>query len=339
MPNYFENIVGQSQVCKLLNSQVESDKVSHAYLFAGPYGSGKLTCAKALANALEGDGFGDQIENDCMADVKIYQPQGVQSYLVNQIKEIVKDSVLAPIQGKYKVYIIRDADKLGTSAANAFLKTLEEPDKNVCFILLTNNANNVLETINSRCQLVEFKQLPNDLALEAVIKNGGCAKDDAQLALDLFGGNIDKASEFCLDQNLQDLHSEIISAAESLDDEQDWDVLLRSGDIISKLKELVDVYKSNLEDKTKELSDVLEHSGLSLIEEQNKRSVNAKQKELLHFFCAALSRYYRDLLLEDKNQDSFIARLNALSEFEQNLAYNISLQNFCDVVLLKLKRI
>lgn len=339
MPNYFKNIVGQDVACKLLSSQVDTDSTSHAYLFAGPSGSGKYKCALALAKALEGKDFADQIDNNCMADVKVYSPQGVQTYLVNQIKEIVNDSNLAPIQAKYKVYILKDAEKLGSAAANAFLKTLEEPSDNVCFILLTNNSKNVLDTILSRCQLIEFKQLPNNLAVEAVQKDCACAEEDAQFALDLFGGNIDKASEFCMDQNLQDLHSEIVSAAENLDTQDDWDILLRSNDIISKIKEIVEAYKTQLEEKVKDLSDVLEHSGLSLIEEQNKRSVNSKQKELLHFFCAALNIFYRDLLLSNNNQESIIARLNALSEFEQNLAYNISPQNFCDVVLLKLKRI
>lgn len=102
---------------------------------------------------------------------------------------------------------------------------------------------------------------------------------------------------------------------------------------------MVDVYKTELEEKTKDLSEVLEHSAISIIEDQNKRSANSKQKELLHFFCAVLNKHYRDQLLESTKQESLISRLSCLSVFEQNLAYNISPQNFCDVVLLKLKRI
>ena len=339
MPNYFENIVGQDYACKLLSSQIEAGNTSHAYLFVGPAGCGKLNCAKALAKALQGPGFVDQIDNDSMVDVKIYEPEGVQTYLVGQITNIVKDSVLAPIQGQYKIYILKEADKLGTSAANAFLKTLEEPTQNVCFILLTNNAKNVLETINSRCQLVEFKQLPNDLAVETVMKASGCDSNHSQMAVELFGGNTTKAIEFCQDQNMEDLYSEIISTAESLDEDSDWDTIQRSNDIINKIKEMVDVYKTELEEKTKDLSEVLEDSAISIIEDQNKRSANSKQKELLHFFCAVLNKHYRDQLLESSNQESLISRLSCLSDFEQNLAYNISPQNFCDVVLLKLKRI
>ena len=98
------------------------------------------------------------------------------------------------------------------------------------------------------------------------------------------------------------------------------------------------VYKSSLEEKTKDLSDVLEHSAISIIEDQNKRNVGSKQRELLALFCAIIKLYYRNQIKETM-QDKYIKRINCLNDFEQNLAYNISPQNFCDVVLLKIKRI
>ena len=338
MRNFFKDIVYQDFAVKVLRSQLKEKKTSHAYLFVGPVGCDKLRCAKAFAQTLEGEQFSDQIDNETFVDVKIYEPEGVQTYLAKQIKDIVNDSVLAPIQGSHKIYILKNAECLGTSAANAFLKTLEEPSENVCFILLANNENNVLPTISSRCQIINFKQVPYEESLSIVQTNSGASLDDCKCALYLYGGNASRAIDFCLDQNLQDYYSEIIDLTKNVDNLDDWDCLLRSSDIVNKANEIVDVYKIELEDKTKELSDVLEHSAISLLQDQNKRSVASKQKELLYLFCAIIKMYYRDLL-KDTNQEKYIQRINCVSEFEQNLSYNISPQNFCDVVMLKIKRI
>lgn len=338
MRNFFKDIVSQDFAVQVLRAQLKEKKTSHAYLFAGPVGCSKLKCAKAFAKTLLGEKFEEQIENDTFVDVKIYEPQGVQSYLSSQIKEIVKDSVLAPIQAQHKIYILKHAESLGTAAANAFLKTLEEPSKNVCFILLANNVNNVLPTIVSRCQIINFKQLPYDDALSIVQENSGASIDDCDKALYLYGGNPSKAIDFCLDQNLQDYYSEIIDLTSNVDNIDDWDCLLRCSDIVNKANEIVAVYKTELEEKTKDLVDVLERSAISIIEEQNKRSVSAKQNELMYLFCSIIKMYYRDLL-KDSNQQKYISRINCVNDFEQNLSYNISSQNFCDVVMLKLKRI
>lgn len=209
MPNYFENINAQDAVCKILQSQIQADKISHAYLFVGPAGCGKLKVAKALAKSVQGENSVSLINSDCHPDVRIYNPQGINTYLVDQIKEIVADSNLAPISGKFKFYIVQNAEKLGSSAANAFLKTLEEPNFQCCFILLANNASNVLPTIVSRCQVLNFSALPYDKSIEIVSAESGAALDDAKMALNLFGGNTTQAIEFCLDQNLLDLHSEV----------------------------------------------------------------------------------------------------------------------------------
>lgn len=338
MRNYFKDIVGQDLAVKILQSQLSDKKTSHAYLFCGPLGCGKFDCAKAFAKTLEGDKFAEAIDAGSFTDFRVYEPQGVQSYLASQIKEIVKDSVLAPIVGTHKIYVIKNAESLGTSAANAFLKTLEEPSNNVCFILLANNEDNVLPTIASRCQIIKFKQLPFEVSLDYVKSNSGASEDDCKNALLLFGGNTNKAVEFCLDQNLQDFYSEIVDTLDAIDEIDDWDCLLRSADIVNKSNEIVSVYKSELEEKTKELSEVLERSAISLIEDQNKRNTGNKQKELLYLFCSIIKMYYRNRI-KDNMQDKYIMRINALNDIEQDLAYNISSQNFCDVVLLKLKRI
>lgn len=207
--DYFSDIKGQDFACNILKSQLDFNKTSHAYLFVGPDGAGKLNTALAFSKALTGAEFAERIDANTFPDVSRYSAQGVHAYLAGQIKDIVADANLAPIQAKNKVYILQEAEKLGSSAANAFLKTLEEPPSYVCFILLANNLDNVLSTIVSRCQIINFKALPYDLAVKQIQGQAGCAPDDAQIAYDLFGGNTNKAVEFCLDQNMQDLYDEV----------------------------------------------------------------------------------------------------------------------------------
>lgn len=339
MNSYFENIIGQEYSVKILQSEIANNKISHAYLFVGASGCGKMQCAKAFIKSLEEEKYAEKIEDDNFADVKIFEPKGAQTYLIGQIKEIVADSVLAPILGKRKFYIIKQAEKLGASAANALLKTLEEPADNVCFILMANNVKNVLSTIVSRCQTINFKQIPYSQAINFVMKNSGAAKDDAKNAIDLFGGNTEKAIEFCLDQNLQDYCFEIENTLTNLDALTDWECLEKSKDIVQKANEIIAVYKQSLDDSLKNVSEVLERAAIDTLEKQNKRNVNSKQKELLFLFCACIKLFYRNKLLEASNQEQLILRLSCLGNIEQNLAYNISSQNFCDVALLKIKRI
>lgn len=337
MPNYFENIQGQDFVCKTLMQQLNFDKFSHAYLFIGAHGSGRLNCAKAFAKTLLGQNFESQIETDVHPDVKIYNPQGASSYLVEQIKEIVSDSILAPMQAKYKVYIICEAEKLNSASANAFLKTLEEPSDNTCFILLANNLDNVLPTIVSRCQVLKFNAIPYKDSIDYVVKESGAAHDDAKLALDLYGGNAAKAIVFCLDQNMIDFHSEIIYTLDEIDNLSDWELLQKSNDIVVKINEIIDVYKANLEAKTDDLAEVLEPSAISLLKKQNSRNITSKQKELLLLFCSCIKLYLRDKIQHIQNTEDLVYTLNVLDEIEQDLSYNINMQNFCDVVLLNVK--
>ena len=138
MSDVFDSVFGQPHVRDYLRASVRSGRVSHAYLFTGPAGSNKTTAAYALASAIlckEG-GCGTcetcrRIERRKHPDARFYAPEGAGGYLVEQVREIVADTSLAPIQADRKVYILDRVDLLGVQAANAFLKTLEEPPADV----------------------------------------------------------------------------------------------------------------------------------------------------------------------------------------------------------------
>lgn len=217
----FKKIKGQDAVCKLLSSQLDNNKISHAYLFTGPSGAGKRDVAKAFAKEIFDKKFYDAIDHDTHPDVKILAPEGAHAYLVAQIKDVVNDSYLAPIQAEKKVYIITDVQDFNSASANAFLKTLEEPTDNVIFILTANDINNVLPTIVSRCQHIEFATISFETASLLVQKESGADVNQAKQALNIFGGDIKKACGFLLDQNFQDFYNDIVNVVSSIDELSD----------------------------------------------------------------------------------------------------------------------
>ena len=192
MADAFENILGQPKVREFLRASVVSERVTQAYLFVGPAGSNKTQAAYALAQALmcpkgprgpRGGSCGacdrcGRILRRKHPDVRYFAPAGANGYLVEQVREIVADTALSPIQADKKIYILDRVDQLGASAANAFLKTLEEPADDVVMILLGRTRESVLPTIVSRCQVVPFRHIPASEAAGIVAQNTGA--DPAQ---------------------------------------------------------------------------------------------------------------------------------------------------------------
>ena len=171
-PQIFEDVVGQEHIERTLNNAIGADKVSHAYLFTGPRGTGKTTTARLLAKALlcekgptaEPDGTCDQ----CMQIAEgshpdVYELDAASRTGVENVREEIIGRVnYAPTRGRYKVYIIDEVHMLSTAAFNALLKTLEEPPGHVVFIMCTTDPHKVLETIQSRCQRFDFRRISNE---------------------------------------------------------------------------------------------------------------------------------------------------------------------------------
>ncbi|HTM46415.1 MAG TPA: DNA polymerase III subunit [Polyangiaceae bacterium] len=163
----FDQVKGQPAAVATLQAALRSGRVHHAYRFEGPRGVGKELCALAFANALIGNPPGQTTHPDLVFIGRgLYRDGGVEAseltgISVEQIRKVVLSRVgFAPHQGKALVFIVREADELTTSAANALLKTLEEPRPHVHFLLLTNNPDRLLDTVRSRTLPVRFGPLP-----------------------------------------------------------------------------------------------------------------------------------------------------------------------------------
>ena len=168
-PQDFDSIVGQEFTTKLLKNAVKDNKISHAYIFTGPRGTGKNKKKKIFAKAINCLNLKDGNPcNDCdsclnvNSNPDIVEIDAASNNGVDEIRELINNVRLAPSMSKYKVYIIDEFHMLSTSAFNALLLTLEEPPKNVVFILATTDIQNVPVTILSRCQRFDFKPISID---------------------------------------------------------------------------------------------------------------------------------------------------------------------------------
>ncbi len=168
-PATFESVVGQRHITSTLQNAIASNQLAQAFLFCGPRGVGKTTCARILAKTINCTNRTSEIEacNDCEsctsfnknASLNIIELDAASNNSVDDIRELVQQINVPPMNGKYKVYIIDEVHMLSTAAFNAFLKTLEEPPKFVKFILATTEKHKILPTILSRCQIFDFHRI------------------------------------------------------------------------------------------------------------------------------------------------------------------------------------
>ena len=168
-PTSFDTVVGQQALTTTLKNAVKSGKLAHAYLFCGPRGVGKTTCARIFAKAIncltptaEGEACGEC--ESCQAfneqrSFNIFELDAASNNSVEHIKTLMEQTRIPPQVGKYKVFIIDEVHMLSTAAFNAFLKTLEEPPAHVIFILATTEKHKILPTILSRCQIYDFERM------------------------------------------------------------------------------------------------------------------------------------------------------------------------------------
>ena len=195
-PMSFDTVVGQTALTTTLKNAVKSGKLAHAYLFCGPRGVGKTTCARIFAKAINCQSPTAEGEacNECEScqsfneqrSLNIFELDAASNNSVEHIKTLMEQTRIPPQVGKYKVFIIDEVHMLSAAAFNAFLKTLEEPPAHVIFILATTEKHKILPTILSRCQIYDFERMTvqNTINhLKSVAQKEGILYEDEALAV------------------------------------------------------------------------------------------------------------------------------------------------------------
>src|SRR5580765_1394406 len=185
-PQTFDTVIGQAHITTTLKNAIKNNQLAHAFLFCGPRGVGKTTCARILAKTINCENQSKEGEacntcNSCKSfnegtSLNIHELDAASNNSVDDIRTLVDQVRFAPQAGKYKVYIIDEVHMLSSSAFNAFLKTLEEPPPYAIFILATTEKHKIIPTILSRCQIFDFKRITNHDTVEHLQEI--CEKED-----------------------------------------------------------------------------------------------------------------------------------------------------------------
>ena len=342
-PDDFSSIIGQDYMVSILKNSIQKDRISHAYIFSGPRGTGKTSTAKVFAKAINclnpsENGPCNECEN-CIhfkENADIIEIDAASNNGVDEIREIINNIKLAPSYSKYKVYIIDEVHMLSTSAFNALLLTLEEPPKHIVFILATTNIEAVPITILSRCQRFDFHKISTENIknrLDYVIKEENIAIDDEaieEIAYISDGGLRDALS--ILDQlssNSSNITiNEVIAHFGSISKKQISDLFecIKNNnvnkfiDMMQKLKDLAVDYKLLI----KKLLERIEEEAIASRKNNDYRGFSYQTIKEMAFELASISNYVNInidpyMLIEITLLKYFKNNSNSISDKKENL--------------------
>lgn len=365
VPAALDALADQPRVRDFLATALAEGRLSHAYLFLGPPGAGKHEAAEALAKCVVCPNGGDATCDECRRvahrthpDVRWLVPGSATGYLVTQVRELIEDAGLAPVRARTKVYVLERAELLRGAAANALLKTLEEPPANTMFVLCGRTVDALLPTIVSRCQQVPFAAPSAAAGVRAVTRACPCTEAEARIALSVTGSPA-RAVEYLGSASRRQVRRLVVDTLDALPRDDSWDVLLAVREIVGAVSvPLADVKKAQ-EEALQETQDFLTSAALKQVADANKRELTARERSGMMEVLAAVESILRDVLVRSEglpdaivNEDAaavvdrlaarastrcVVAALDAVARAADDLARNVSPQLTLEVMLLSVK--
>lgn len=302
----------QPRVRDFLVRALTQGRASHAYLFLGAPGSGKLDAAWALAQALlcEDGGCGTcdacgRVARHTHPDVHLFTPESATGYLIAQIRGLLEDVALAPIRATSKVYIVDRAEQLRANSANALLKTLEEPPAGVTFILLGTSADAILPTIVSRCQCVPFRLLSGEESAQAVQRACGTSLERCRVAVAI-AGSPSRAVAFLKSAERQEARRAMVRAIDALGSADEADILAAAKELMVSVRAPLAEVKSTQKAVLEHNADYLSRGALKQLEDRNKRELSARERSGIMEALASARTLLRDALLASEQAGSLV---------------------------------
>lgn len=320
--------LGESRVIKGLTHQMAGDEIAHAWLILGPGGSGKKAAAKAMAASLNcttqpGIGCGTcsvcaRIMRQRFPDVHHISPEG-SIIAVDVIREnVIPEASRSPFEGRRKVFIIEEADLMNDSAQNAILKTLEEPQPDTIFILISSNEEEVLKTIMSRCRVVRLDPVPESRIVE-LLEDDGASPEIAVLAARLSSGDFDRACQLAEDEEAMARRRIWISIANRL--QSPVEAMDVAAEILDQSRSAVKSREKHQKKEVDELADAMGESrgtaaARNSLAKRHKRELRRLEQDVFGEALDSLASFYRDVLAARRGSTETVANLDLLGDIE-----------------------
>ena len=378
IPKPLARLSNQPRVRDFLASAYAEGRLSHAYLFCGVPGAGMVEAAVALAQCVVCPNDADGTCEECVRvahrthpDVRFLSPGGVSGYLVDQVRELEADVAMTPVRAHSKVYVLDRVDQLRGTAANALLKTLEEPPENVMFILIARTADAVLSTIVSRCQQVPFRVVPPQLALADVSQRSGSGEREARIALSV-AGTPDRAVEFLASSDRRNVRLKTVRLLCELANDDAWAVLVAAAGLCEEVQIAVGLRRRDkpapkrekiiteeVRQRTAGQEEYYSKPMLKRLEDVVKRELSARERSGIIEVLAVTESFLRDVLVccegalepivnEDVSSSveqiahtattaGVLRALDACAAARSDIAHNVTPQLALEVMLLAIK--
>jgi DNA polymerase-3 subunit delta' len=365
----FKTIIGNARAIELLTSSIEQERVSHAYLFAGPPGVGKGLVAREFAKALNCERQEThpcdrcvscrRIDHETHPDVRWFRPAGAMRMIrVEQVAEFLDAAALKPYEGRWKIFVLVDADRLNVQSQNKVLKTLEEPAPDTAIILTSSVPEALLPTIRSRCQRIAFHPVAREALERFLVERHGASTERATIAAALARGSVAAGIEF-LGENADRLRLELYNVLAAGGFERFADLQAMALGIEKHLTARRDTLKTELAAENAEALEALSPEARKALDDQHNAHAESEFRREVEALLNLVVLWYRDVLIYKESgaaallvnadyveaiaaqaaartTDELLAAFDSIDEVRKAIALNIKLANSLEALFLKL---